>query len=190
MDKNQIIRYSEAEKAIIQKTFKEDEVLYALRNFFWQLELTDIEKTLLKFEEDSLKIIKKVMLPDIERDVPLGQQADETLDPLLQQLNLMNPALAVIMIDANDLRVKYLTQQFNKIINGKLDIEEGDIILKDLKKPMSVDQDEIRHINMLAYKSTREYIDGRINEFKYFANPPKPETDEEKKKREIADSSV
>lgn len=189
MDKNQIIRYSEAEKEIIKKTFKDDNVLYALRNFFWQLEITKEEKYLLKFGEDSLKIIKKIMLPDIERDVPLGQQADETIDPLLQQLYLMNPALAVIMLDANDLRVRYLTQRFDKIVSSKLDLEEGEIVLKDLKKPMSVEQDDMRHINMLAYKSVKEYIDGRINEFKYFANPPKTETPEEVKKREEANSS-
>lgn len=189
LDPNQLIRYSEAEKELIKKTFKDERVLYTLRNYFWQLETTKEEKELLKFDADALKIIKKVMLPNIEREVPLGQQVDETTDPLLEQLYLMNPALAVIMMEANDLRVRYLKERFDKIREGNLDWKEGEIILSDLKKPMSVEQDEIRHINMLAYKSVKNYIDGRINEFKYFANPPKPETKEEKEKREIANSS-
>lgn len=188
MDANQVIRYSEAEKGVIVQTFKDERVLYALRNFFWQIEIPE-EKELLKFGPNSLQIIKKVMLPDIEREVPLGQQADETIDPLLEQLSLMNPALAVIMIDANDLRVQYLTQRYNKIASGKLDFEEGEIVLKDLKKPLSVEQDDIRHINMLAYKSIKNYIDGRINEFKHFAHPPKEETTKEKEARLVKDST-
>lgn len=188
MDKGQIERFSKAEKELIKKVFKDSVVLYSLRNFFWQVELPE-ERKLLKFDEDTLRIIKKVMLPDIEREVPLGQQADETKDALLDQLAVMNPALAVIMIDANDLRVQYLTQRFNKIVSGKLDPEEGELVLKDLKKPMSVEQDDIRHINMLAYQSICRYIDGKIYAFEHYSNPPKEETEKEKNERLEKDST-
>lgn len=187
MDKDQKMRYSEAEKAIIKKTFKDqnDLRLYALRNLFWQLELTEEEKQLLDFDAEQLKIIKKVMLPDIEKDVPLGQQVDFTNDPLLFQINQMNPAIALIMADANDLRIRYLEQQFYKLINWS----EDTIILKELRKPMSIEQDSIRHINLLAYKSIKDYIDGRIYEFKVIANPPEELTPEQRKEKEKKNST-
>src|SRR3990167_7995032 len=144
MDPGQKIRYSEAEKALIQITFKDDLPLYALRNLFWQLPLTETEKVSLRFEANQLKLIKKVMLPDIERDVPLGQQVDCTADPLLHQLNVMNPALAMIMMDANDLRIEYLEQQFKKLVTSDFD-KEDNLTLQGLKSKKGVDQDEIRH---------------------------------------------
>lgn len=189
MDSNQLIRYSEAEKAVIKKTFKDDLTLYALRNHFWQLELSAGEKELLDFKEDQLLIIKKVMLPDIERNVPLGQQVDETNDPLLEQIALMSPASALTVIDANELRVQYLRQQFQKVVTGHLELKQEDISLKDLKSKKGVDQDEIRHVNMLAYKSIKNYIDGRIFELKHFANPPEELTPEQQKEKQKKDST-
>lgn len=190
MDKNQKMRYSEAEKALIKKTFQNEQVLYALRNLFWQLDLSEGEKKVLNFEADQLKIVKKVLLPDIEREVPLGQQVDFTNDPLLLQLSQMNPALACIMMDANDLRVEYLQQQFLKLVTGDFkENKDSDIILADLKAKQGVDQDEIRHVHMLAYKSIKDYIDGRIFELEYIANPPVELTEEEKKVKTAKNST-
>lgn len=184
MDKGQQIRYSEAEKSLIKRTFEDEKVLFALRNHFWQIG-TDAEKALLSFSPEQLVIIKKVMLPDIEREVPLGQQVDYTHDPLLNTLAQIPPQLACILMDANDLRLDYLTQQFNQLVNGNFEL--GEIQLKVMKGKLGTDQDEQRHINMLAYKSIKDYIDGRIFEFQYFANPPKEKTEEEKK--EIAEKN-
>ncbi len=186
MDKGQAMRYSEAEKDLIKRTFQDDVVLFALRNLFWQLDLTELEKKVLNFKPDQLALIKKVMIPDIEREIPLNQQVDETVDPLLEQLHMMNPALAVIMMDANDLRIQYLRQQYD-ILESK-HFSDTPLVLKDLKKKIGVD-DEHRHINMLAYKSIRGYIDGRINEFKHFANPPEELTPEQQKEKAKKDSS-
>lgn len=187
MDKGQTIRYSEAEKALIKKTFQSDLVLFALRNLFWQLDLTEAERKSLDFQPDQLALIRKVMLPDIEREVPLGQQADETLDPLLDQLFQMNPALACIMMDANDLRIQYLEQQYEMLTSKEFG--QPNITLKDLKQNLGKGMDETRHVNMLAYKSIKNYIDGRINEFYYFANPPVQLTPEQQKEKQLKDSS-
>lgn len=187
MDKNQKMRYSEAEKAIIKKTFENEGVLYALRNLFWQLDLTEAEKSLLNFDKGQLAIIKKVMLPDIEKEVPLGQQVDFTSDPLLHQLNQLPPGLACTLMDANDLRLSYLEQQYQKLISK--DFDKNDIVLVELKAKQGFDQDEARHINMLAYKSIKEYIDGRIFEFSYLANPPAELTAEQKKEKALKDSN-
>lgn len=180
MDQGQAMRYSEAEKALIKKTFANNTTLFALRNHFWQLPLLDTEKKTLNFEADQLRIIQKVILPDIEREVPLNQQVDFTNDTLLHQLPQMNPALACIMMDALDLMNEYLTQQFQTIVTGDFD-KEPNLTLKELKSKKGVDQDEIRHVNMLAYKALKDYIDGRIYELQYFANPPAEPSPEEQK---------
>lgn len=189
-DPNQIKRYSDAEQALIQKKFKDGPVLYALRNLFWQIELTEDEKKLLNFNAEELKLIKKLMLPDIAGDIPLNQQVDQTTDPILDNISQMNPALALIMMDANDLMFEYLDQQFKKLVTGDLNITENDrYILKDFKKRLGVDQDEVRHINMLAYKSIKNYIDGRIFEFKYLSNPPVEQTPEQLREKARKDST-
>lgn len=186
LDPSQTIRYSEAEKALIKKCFKDSPTLYALRNLFWDFELSENDKKLLNFQPDELTLIKKVFLPDIAPDIPLNQQVDFTADPLLENLHQMNPALAMIMMDANVLMEEYLTQQFRKLVNGEY---EGGIVLKDLKKKLGVDQDEIRHINMLAYKSIRSYIDTRVYELRHFANPPEEPTPEQQKEKQRKDST-
>ena len=185
-DPKQIMRYSEAEKALIKKAFKDNPALYALRNLFWDLELSESEQKLLNFEADTLKLIKKVFIPEISGEIPLNQQVDFTADPLLENLHQMNPALAVIMLDANDLMAEYLNQQFLKLVNEKF---EGGIILKDLKKKMGIDQDEIRHINMLAYKSIKGYIDTRVYELKYLSDPPVELTPEQQKEKNKKNST-
>lgn len=183
-DPKQQIRYSEAEKALIKKNFKDNLSLYALRNLFWDLELSEDERKMLNFDADTLRLIKKVFIPDIAGDIPLNQQVDFTSDPLVENLHQMNPALACIMMDANALMEEYLNQQFKKLVTGNF--EEGEIVLKDLKKKLGTDQDEIRHINMLAYKSIKSYIDTRVFELKYLSDPSvelTPEQIEEKNRK-------
>ena len=187
IDPKQIERYSDAEKALIVKVFKDSPAIYALRNLFWQLELTEDEKKLLNFDAETLTLIKKVMLPEISGDIPLGQQADITSDPLLDELDKQNPAFALIKMDANDLRVQYLQQQFNKLING-FD-KKDEIILKDLRKKLGVDQDAIRHVNMLAYKAICKFIDGKIYTFVHFSNPPVELTPEQQKEKNRKNST-
>lgn len=186
LDPKQTMRYSEEEKAIIKKSFKDNPSLYALRNLFWDLELSESEQKLLNFDADTLKLIKKVFIPEIAGDIPLNQQVDFTSDPLIENLHQMNPALACIMMDANDLMGEYLNQQFLKLVNGKFD---GGIVLKDLKKKKGVDQDEIRHVNMLAYKSIKSYIDTRVYELKYLSDPPVELSPEQQKERNKKNST-
>lgn len=174
------MRYTDAEKGLIVKVFKENPALFALRNHFWDLELSKEEQKLLNFDAETLKLIKKVFLPDISGEIPLNQQVDFTSDPLLENLHQMNPALACIMMDANDKMEEYLSEKFHKLVTGDL---EGGTVLKDLKKKMGTDQDEIRHINMLAYKSIKSYIDTRIFELKYLSDPPVELTPEQQKEK-------
>ena len=105
-DLKQTDRFSEAEKALMKKAFKESPAIYALRNAFYQLELSEVEEKMLEFDEETLKVLKKLFLPSLAEDVPVGMQADSTYDPLLDQIDLMSPASALLRIEANDLRVR------------------------------------------------------------------------------------
>lgn len=180
-------RYSEEDKELIRKVFKNQEVIISLRKLFWQLPLTEVDKKMLEFNADTLRLIKKIVLPDIEADVPISSQTDVVSDPLLDNLSHMNPALACIMMDANDIRVAYLEQQFSKLING-FDAEDT-IILKDLRKKLSVEQDEIRHINMLAYKAICKDMDRLPYTLYTHANPAPELTEAQKKEKAQKDST-
>ena len=183
-DPKQIMRYSEAEKAVMKRVFKDNPALYALRNHFWDLELSEDEKKLLDFDADTLKLVKKVFIPEVAGDIPLNQQVDFTSDPLVENLHQMNPALACIMLDAQSLMEEYLNQRFLKLVTKDLEYAIGEIILKDLKKRLGNDQDEIRHVNMLAYQAVKRYIDTRVYEIKYLSDPPEELTPEQKKIKE------
>ena len=102
---------------------------------------------------------------------------------------MMTSEGADTMMEADDLRERYLEQQFNKVEKKSFEAEQGDIILLKLRKPLGVDQKEIRHINMLAYQSIKGCIDAKMLLFRFFANPPKEETEKEKQDRQKKDSS-
>lgn len=180
-------RYTDSEKELIAKVFKDTNKILAIRKLFWQMPLSDSEKSLLEFNAETLKLIKKIVLPDFDEDVPLSSQTDIVSDPLLDHLAQMNPALACIMMDANDIRVAYLTQQFNKLINGFT--QEDEYVLKDLRSKLGNDQDEIRHINMLAYKAICKDLDRLPYTLYTHANPPAELTEEQRKEKAKKDST-
>jgi len=185
MDTNQKMRYSKDEVELITKTFGGDtRALYALRDLLWQFELTPEQTELLKFSDDVIKLLKKVLLPENNPDVPIFQQV--SMYNSLMKIREYNPEPAVLHIKANDILIEYITAQFEKLTTGST---QSTLVLEDLPKPLGVDQDELRYVNMLAYHNIGAYIEGRIQELQILSTPVVEETPEEKAKREAANST-
>lgn len=184
MDKNQTIRYSTAELELAKKSFGgEGQLLYAVRDLFYQFDLTENQKKLLKLmNENEKRFVKKFLLPDLDPDVPVTVQAD--LYTNLLKTREMNPGIAYLHILANDLFIQYFSQQYIELETG----ERKELSLRDLRRPIGIDQQETRFVNMLAYNSIVGYIQGKMNELYSLANQ-KEETEEERKKRLKMDSS-
>jgi hypothetical protein len=184
MDKDQKMFFSKSELELTEQTFKDnDELLYALRSFFFQFELTDKEKDILKVKDNVLKLIKKFILPELAPDVPLYQQRH--LYAPLFKIQDYNQEGALSHIYANDILIDYMTQMFIELESG----EPAIIKLESLPNPLGIDQEPMRYTNMLAYLKIISFIDERIGEIKNLANPPKEPTEEEKLKAEQMNSS-
>ena len=181
----QTMFYSDDELSLIKAVFGgESLALDALRNLFLQFELIKEEaKALKNLSEETLAVIKKTFLPEWNREEPLFQQ--RSMYSSLIKVREYNFEPSMFHIHANDILIDYVKQQLN-CLEGK---EDNRIILQDLPKPMGCDQDELRFINILAYHNICIYIEGRINELTGLANPPKEETEEEKKLREAKNST-
>lgn len=185
MDINQTSRFSKTEMELIKATFVEDKILYAIRKVFFQFELAESDKELLKTLTPALlDILRKFFLPEPIADTPILQQADLYFS-LSGKIKEINPAVAELQIEAEDLKIAYLEQQFS-ILTG---YEVPQVIsLADMKVKGNKSQEE-RYVNMLAYLSlTNAYVDSCLNGLKTLANK-KEDTPEEQKKKATANSS-
>lgn len=161
MDQNQTTRFSKGEMELIKNTFSGDgeQILYQIRNVFMQF-----GGEVPKLHKDVLSVLKKMMLPELEADVPLGQQADNYIS--LSNINQIPPDVAYLHIKAKDIVVNYLRQQYEELVSGKL----GTIILEDLKKPDGK-TDEERFTSMMAFTFlVNAYIDSCLLNLKTLAN--------------------
>lgn len=179
MDKAQKMRYSKAELELLRNTFGEnEELLYSLRNFFLQLPHAEIAKP----SEDLIKILKKSLLPELDPDIPLLQQADIYFG--LSSLKEMNPAIACLHIRAKDIVKEFTKQCFDVLETGHTTSE---IVLKELREEESK-TDEKRYVDMIAYLEIVNRVDIRFNELANLSKG-KEETPEEKKEREAKNSN-
>jgi len=179
MDANQITRFSKGEMELIRNTFGGDgeQILYQIRNVFMQFESEPP-----KLHKDVLAVLKKMILPELDIDVPLGQQADNYIS--LSNINQIPPDVAFLHIKAKDIVVNYLKQQFAELESGKL----GTIILEDLKKPEGK-TDEERFTSMMAFTFlVNAYIDSCLLNLKTLANQTE-KTEEQLKEEAKANST-
>lgn len=181
MDKDQKMRYSKKELEMLKVMFKNNEEnLYALRNHFWQF-----ESKLPQFTDEQLVLLKKIFLPDNTSDVPIFQQV--SMYQSLYKIREMSPMQGVLFIQANDILIRYMDQQFARLANN--DVEELIILERLPDEGKGSDQEELRFVNILAYHNIGAYIEGRIQEIKTIVEQPEPESIEEKQKKLTKNSS-
>ena len=180
MDLNQKRRFSNDELELIKSTFsgKGEEMLYSLRDLF--LQLSDEVPTLSK---EIIPVLRKMLYPTLEKEVPLGQQADNYIS--LSNINQIPPEVAYIHILAKDKAVQYLDERF-RVLEGET--VEDELILQGFKTAGDKSESE-RVIDMMAYTFlVNAYIESCLIELRTLANA-KEETVEEIAKREKLNST-
>src|SRR3990167_2687343 len=170
MEVGQQNRFSKQEIDLLRNTFEKDEsLLYEIRDVFFGFK----ETLSIQLSGEVLRVIEKVILPDLSEDVPLGHQSD--LYALsLRSIGELLPEMALNQIKANDIGIDYLERRFD-VLTG---VEDTGLTLQQLRT-----NTDDRLINMLAYKILVDsYIDTAVTKLKLLANY-KEETAEEKEKR-------
>ena len=76
----QSARISDREKELLRGIFQDNEdLLLAVRNLFFGFDLNEVEKEVIKNSfktEESRKLMRKLLLPELQRDIPVGQSVD------------------------------------------------------------------------------------------------------------------
>lgn len=180
--KDQKMRYSNAELSLIKNTFAGDDTyLYAVRKHMLGVVMEDEEQKVIKQMTPSLKVLlRKVFMPSIDGDSPLFQVVDMAMG-LSTDFKGRSVEEGRVFIEIKKVQMDY--------IKGRLDaIEEGHnggdltlLIMSDLSS-------ENAYVNINARNYLLSYIDSFCNELRNLAGM-KDETVEETMQKIVKNSS-
>lgn len=153
--KKQETRYNEAEMAVIESHFKNnDELLMAIRKVFLQGDLTDAEVKLLKtLKEPVLNVIEKQVVPKLDTNAPFFMLSHNFI-ALRGELSGQSVESSYPLILAKQLEVDYLNQQMAELRGSK----KGKIKLAELIKVEGKEKLEL-FVNITAWNFILSYID-------------------------------
>ena len=119
-------RITSDEKEILKQYFLGNEaLLLALRNLFFGFKLTDGEKTILGQLHQGLirQLLRKIFLPEITRDIPIGQSVDlwMTVKLDIPERDKMNIRARQLLIDDLEKALKTLDTLDNSGVSLKID---------------------------------------------------------------------
>lgn len=121
--RNLFQRYTDEELGIIKNTFVDNvDLLIAIRNHILQLKNTAVQlgliATRLTGKKDVLKVLRKKLLPELDPEIPLGQQQDLFLTiPVKDMYNDQ----AIIHIKAVKIWYDYMDQQLSILEDKKVE---------------------------------------------------------------------
>ena len=171
--KKQTGRWSQQELETIKSVFKgNSDLIMEIRNLFFGFR-SEVSRPL---PDEALKIIKKLMIPDLDPEIPFGAQNDLYHAVQIETL----PEIMMNQIKASDVVKDYLTTRFNVLTK----LNSSDLKLTDLR-----DSKEERIPSMMAYKVlVNSFIDSSFSALIILADS-KEATLEEIQERMKKDSS-
>lgn len=189
----QKMRFSDEELQLIKNTFADnDDLLKVLRKVFLQMDLTTNDMELLRVmilnKPDLLKVLRKNFLPELEQDVPIGQQIDLWLTIGLKD---MIPEIAVMHLKSIQIWKDYLEQQFEALDKEEFFLFNKKITLRELSGIKIKDDykyDTDIYIDMLARNTIINSVEQGLMQLLILAGK-KDETVEELKNRLAKDSA-
>jgi len=161
--KRQIMRYNDSEISLIKNTFADEDILKELRKQFLQMPST------LKLAPDSLKVLRKTLLPEIEGDAPVHQIVDLWLTLNIKE---RTPEDALLVIKARKMLMDYFKQEFS-ILEGKKarkirfskltdivdDADEMVINITARNEIVSHLEQQLAQLQVLAVQDTQKLVD-------------------------------
>lgn len=157
-------RFTEEELSLISNTFFEkDELLMTIRKHFLQFNLDEQEAISIKgINENTLKVIRKQLLPEIDPTSPMFQNRD-----LWVSVNTTEKLAEDSYLDmrAQDIAIRYLEEQFDRI-EGNFDIsgiQLKDLVYNDKKN------EERAFIDLKARNTLLTHIDANLQDLRTLA---------------------
>lgn len=176
---NQIYIFNTQELELIKNTFAENDILiYTIRKVFLQFPLTEPEKNLIKMSctPDVISVLRKRILPEIAPVFPLGQ-LPSILTTLTDNLKVLTPQEMQPHLEAKQLEIKYLEQQFKVLEGGS----EETIKLTHIGTLEGKDPYE-QFVHMQAYLFLLGYIDPMLIMIKTIAGSKEESTQKQKER--------
>jgi hypothetical protein len=177
--KEQTMRISDEEISVLKNTFAENDVLLkSVRKAMLNLPMTEEERTYLASlykSEELMKVTRRMFLPTIEGDTPLGQNID-----LWMTLNISDklPEQAHLLLHSR----KVLIEMIEKGLQALTEPSDLSIAFEPTD---DIDED---YINLLARNTLLTHIDQQLMQIKILSGR-KEETVEQTKSRLAKDSA-
>lgn len=172
----QQMRNSDEDKALLRALFKDrDDLLILVRNLFFGFDLTNDEKQTIRtlFQtNESRALMRKVFLPELGKDVPLGQTVDMWMTIKGEGSDVS------IMVDARWRLTQYLETALALLENP--DGKKVELVLTE--KPTK----KVEEI-LISRKEFIQHVELQLQVMKQLANS-KMETEEERVVRQAKDS--
>jgi hypothetical protein len=177
----QTMRFSFAELGIIKSVFSESEddaIFKIVRKIMLQLPMNALElatvQTVFKKNPETMKVIRKIFIPEIDGDAPIHQVVDiwNSLMPRIEDLPMEKMEVNIV---AKEKEIEYLRQQIDFMENeGNQPVKLTDMIESGRKNR---DLEEIVS-GIIAHNFIINYVEQRLAEIKILAGK-KTETPEE-----------
>lgn len=166
----QQMRLSETEHNLLKSVFKDNsELLLLVRNAFLGFRLTkDEEKVLQTFTPPLHKVLRKIFLPELEKDIPIGQSVD-----LWMTLNAEGEV--EVIIDARQQLIDYLELGLKRLRDSETDID------------LTVSSRKISPAFLIARKNYITHVELQLKVIQALVEK-KDETEEERVIRQAKDS--
>ena len=162
------MRYSTSELSLIKSTFHANEpILQALRKVFFQVELSDEDKTALKPVTESAEVralLRKTYYPEIEIDAPVGQLVDLWLTVDSQELS---PAEARTALRVRNRLMELIHAGLDRLEDKKLKMTLAQPI-PDWKPDFEMD-DETLNADFVARNSLITHTEFQIQQLSFLA---------------------
>lgn len=170
------MRYNERELGLIKSLFAENEqALMALRKKMHGAVLSEVEKNLTTYNEDSMAVISKTFLPQIDLEAPINQVIDLWMTVEVKE---KTPAEAKIALKARELVIDYVSKR----LDGKKARSLDSLTYSDKK------DDETNLVEMIARNTILGHIEQQLNQLNFLAGQ-KEETIDQLMKRLEKNSS-
>ena len=176
------LRYSDAEMGLIKSTFAgNDALLVAIRKHFMQATLSKDDKAVLSaVKGETLAVLRKTILPELEADAPLGQLIDLFRTVEIREKSPMEAYPHVLAMHKVQ---TYLGQRFDAI-EGRAG--KGDI---DFKGLVELKSDEVEtYVGIAVRNFVLTHVDTQLIQLRVLAGT-KEETVEQTKERLMKNSS-
>jgi hypothetical protein len=179
--KSQQMRISDSELSLIKATFAEnEELLLIMRKAFFDFPLSQDERAILETHlasEQMMKVMRKMFLPEIQADIPIGQSIDLYMTIEMRD---KDPMRAVVDIEVRQKLIEMIEVGLECLL-GNIPLEKREIA--DYKPVIRPEE----YIRLSARNSYITHIEQQLLQLKLLSGI-KQESVEETKERLKKDS--